>query len=211
MTALEAENQIMKHAVNGMPFHKSYTNRDYVDKRKTYIRILYDYLATVIDDNNMYEETIRDVTYNYINFAHPFELNLNTIYSIHINIINRLFNKYLFKKYNITEDYGINVEKTFLSFVTNSLIKFELSLKLEPFYNKEYYDLDLVSNLELLIPDKMKLSKITSEEILQLSELQFHELREEYIAFYIKYNKLVEDIKAEIDKLNKSCCLNLTV
>lgn len=211
MKAIEIENQIMRHAINGMPFHKKNNVNDEVNRRRSFINLLYEYLSNLIDDDKLYEKTIEDVTYSYINYSHPFELNLDTIYNIHINVINHLFNKYLFKKYNITEDYNIKVEDTFLAFTTVSLVNFKFVLKPKTYYHEEYYDIDLNTRFNILIPDNLKLDTITAESILQLNEVDFHNFKRQYETFYIKYNKLIDDIKNELNELINKCCFSIKI
>ena len=202
----------MRHAINGMPFHKKNNVNDEVNRRRSFINLLYEYLSKLIDDDKLYEKTIEDVTYSYINYSHPFELNLDTIYNIHINVINHLFNKYLFKKYNITEDYNIKVEDTFLAFTTVSLVNFKFVLKPRTYYyNNEYYDIDLDTRFNILIPDNLKLDTITAESILQLNEVDFSNFKRQYETFYIKYNKLIDDIKNELNELINKCCFSIKI
>lgn len=201
----------MRHAINGMPFHKKNNVNDEVNRRRSFINLLYEYLSNLIDDDKLYEKTIEDVTYSYINYSHPFELNLDTIYNIHINVINHLFNKYLFKKYNITEDYNIKVEDTFLAFTTVSLVNFKFVLKPKTYYHEEYYDIDLNTRFNILIPDNLKLNTITAESILQLNEVDFHNFKRQYETFYIKYNKLIDDIKNELNELINKCCFSIKI
>lgn len=212
MKAIEIENQIMRHAINGMPFHKKNNVNDEVNRRRSFINLLYEYLSKLIDDDTLYEKTIEDVTYSYINYSHPFELNLDTIYNIHINVINHLFNKYLFKKYNITEDYNIKVEDTFLAFTTVSLVNFKFVLKPRTYYNNnEYYDIGLDTRFNILIPDNLRLDTITAESILQLNEVDFSNFKRQYETFYIKYNKLIDDIKNELNELINKCCFSIKI
>lgn len=202
----------MRHAINGMPFHKKNNVNDEVNRRRSFINLLYEYLSKLIDDDKLYEKTIEDVTYSYINYSHPFELNLDTIYNIHINVINHLFNKYLFKKYNITEDYNIKVEDTFLAFTTVSLVNFKFVLKPRTYYNNnEYYDIGLDTRFNILIPDNLRLDTITAESILQLNEVDFSNFKRQYETFYIKYNKLIDDIKNELNELINKCCFSIKI
>ena len=202
----------MRHAINGMPFHKKNNVNDEVNRRRSFINLLYEYLSKLIDDDKLYEKTIEDVTYSYINYSHPFELNLDTIYNIHINVINHLFNKYLFKKYNITEDYNIKVEDTFLAFTTVSLVNFKFVLKPRTYYNNnEYYDIGLDTRFNILIPDNLRLDTITAESILQLNEVDFSKFKRQYETFYIKYNKLIDDIKNELNELINKCCFSIKI
>jgi hypothetical protein len=201
----------MRHAINGMPFHKKNNVNDEVNRRRSFINLLYEYLSKLIDDDILYEKTIKDVTNSYINYSHPFELNLDTIYNIHINVINHLFNKYLFKKYNITEDYNIKVEDTFLAFTTVSLVNFKFVLKPKTYYHEEYYDIDLNTRFNILIPDNLKLDTITAESILQLNEVDFSKFKRQYETFYIKYNKLIDDIKNELNELINKCCFSIKI
>ena len=213
MKAIDVENQIMRHAINGMPFHKKNNVNDEVNRRRSFINLLYEYLSKLklIDEDKLYE-TVKDVTYSYINYSHPFELNLDTIYNIHINVINHLFNKYLFKKYNITEDYNIKVEDTFLAFTTVSLVNFKFILKPRTYYiNNEYYDIGLDTRFDILIPDNLKLDRITAESILQLNEADFSNFKRQYETFYIKYNKLIDDIKNELNELINKCCFSIKI
>ena len=196
MKAIEIENQIMRHAINGMPFHKKNNVNDEVNRRRSFINLLYEYLSKLIDDDKLYEKTIEDVTYSYINY---------------INVINHLFNKYLFKKYNITEDYNIKVEDTFLAFTTVSLVNFKFVLKPKTYYHEEYYDIDLNTRFNILIPDNLKLDTITAESILQLNEVDFHNFKRQYETFYIKYNKLIDDIKNELNELINKCCFSIKI
>lgn len=211
MKAIDIESEIMNHAINGMPFHKKNNVNDEVNRRRSFINLLYEYLSNLINDDNLYKETIKDVSYNYIHYSQPFVLNLDTIYNIHINIINRLFNKYLFKKYNITEEYNIKVEDTFLSLATESLVNFKFVLKPTTYYRNAYYDIDLDTKFNLLIPDNLKLDRITSESILQLNEVDFHNYKRQYETFYIKYNKLIDDIKNELNELINKCCFSIKI
>lgn len=202
----------MRHAINGMPFHKKNNVNDEVNRRRSFINLLYEYLSKLIDDDKLYEETIRDVSYNFIYYSQPFKLDLDTIYGIHINIINRLFNKYLFKKYNITEEYNIKVEDTFLTLATESLVNFKLVWKPRTYFNNnEYYDIGLDTRFNILIPDNLKLDRITSESILQLNEADFSNFKRQYEAFYIKYNKLIDDIKNELNELINKCCFSIKI
>jgi len=213
MIAKDIESQIMRHAINGMPFHKKDSVNDEVNRRRSFINLLYEYLSKLklIDDDTLYE-TVKDVTYNYINYSQPFKLDLDTIYGIHINIINRLFNKYLFKKYNITEEYNIKVEDTFLNLTTESLVNFKLVLKPRTYFNNnEYYDIDIDTRFNILIPDNLKLDRITSESILQLNETEFSNYKRQYETFYIKYNKLIDDIKNELNELINKCCFSIRI
>ena len=213
MIAKDIESQIMKHAINGMPFHKKNNVNDEVNRRRSFINLIYEYLSKLklIDDDTLYE-TVKDVTYNYINYSQPFKLDLDTIYGIHINIINRLFNKYLFKKYNITKEYNIKVEDTFLTLATESLVNFKLVLKPRTYFNNnEYYDIDIDTRFNILIPDNLKLDRITSESILQLNETEFINYKRQYETFYIKYNKLVCDIKNELNELINKCCFSIKI
>lgn len=213
MIAKDIESQIMKHAINGMPFHKKNNVNDEVNRRRSFINLLYEYLSKLklIDDDTLYE-TVKDVTYNYINYSQPFKLDLDTIYGIHINIINRLFNKYLFKKYNITKEYNIKVEDTFLTLATESLVNFKLVLKPRTYFNNnEYYDIGLDTRFNILIPDNLKLDTITAESILQLNEADFSKFKRQYETFYIKYNKLIDDIKNELNELINKCCFSIKI
>lgn len=213
MIAKDIESQIMKHAINGMPFHKKNSVYDEVNRRRSFINLLYEYLSKLklIDDDTLYE-TVKDVTYNYINYSQPFKLDLDTIYGIHINIINRLFNKYLFKKYNITKEYNIKIEDTFLTLATESLVNFKLVLKPRTYFNNnEYYDIDIDTRFNILIPDNLKLDRITSESILQLNEVDFSNYKRQYETFYIKYNKLIDDIKNELNELINKCCFSIRI
>lgn len=207
MDAQSVEKHILEYAIKGMP---SYKNT--VDTRKTYISTLYNYLSEIIEDSKIFDETINEVMYNFVYFDRPFELTINNIYKIHINIINRLYNKYLFKKYNITEEYGIDPEKTFMHFTTNSLINFDIKFKKSIFYNNnDFYQLNLSTNTKILIPDDLKVTDMTAKEILDLSEINFHEFKRKYEQFYIKYNKLINQIESELNDLNKKCKFKLKI
>lgn len=204
MDIQSVEKHIIEHALNGMP---SYKNN--IDTRNMYISVLYNYLSEIIEDPQIFFETIKEVMHNYINFNTPFELSLDNIYNIHINIINRIYNKYLFKKYNITEEYGIKIENTFMCLTTKSLVNFKIELIKNSGYNRnDFYQLDITTNMEILVPDELKIENISVEDILNLSEINFHEFKIKYEQFYIKYNKLVNQInEVELNDLKRKCSI----
>lgn len=198
------EKHILEYALKGMPSY-----RNIIDTRNMYISILYDYLSDIIQDQKIFDETIKEVMFNYINFDTPFELTLDKIYDIHINIINRIYNKYLFKKYNITEEYGIKIEDTFMCLSTKSLINFKLTtIKNAGYNNCEFYQLDIKTDTRILIPDELKTDNISVEDVINLSETNFHEFKRKYEQFYIKYNRLINQInETELNDLKEKCSI----
>ena len=59
--------------------------------------------------------------------------------------------------------------------------------------------------------NNLKLDRITSESILQLNEVDFHNYKRQYETFYIKYNKLIDDIKNELNELINKCCFSIKI
>lgn len=212
MNKLEVEKRILGNII----LNECQITYDSIkDERKKYIEVLYSYISEIIipylNDNDLFEDTIKEVVSNFLAYEDEFDLSNEMVYKLHINIINRIFNTYLFNKFNITKEFGVKIDDTILPLTTNSIVNFDINY-CNSYFNSTSYKLSLNFNKDVLIPKHIqKIKDMDYMEIMSISEIDFPEIKRQFESFYIKYNALIENIKNEIDDLNKFCNFNFII
>ena len=207
MNINDVEIDILNKFKNILPSFRNTQN----NVRVNYIAKLYNFLQDILGEslNKEYSLEKEAVITQYFRKTDGIVLSDEIIYSLHIQIINRIFNSYIFNKYNIHDNFNILFEDMCPYYNSKGVVNF--MLKDIPhdiaYRDSRYtsYDIGIEKNIMLLTHDR-DIKEIFNKEYkdyINLSTEEFTSIKSKYDSFIEKSNELISNINKELKGLQK--------
>jgi len=207
MNINDVEIDILNKFKNILPsFRKTQNN-----VRVNYITKLYDFLQDILGDslNKEYSLEKDTVITQYFRKTDGIVLSDEVIYSLHIQIINRIFNSYIFNKYNIHDNFNILFDDMCPYYTSKGVVNFIIkNISHDISYRDSRYtsyDIGIEKNIMSLTHDR-DIKEIFNKEYkdyINLSAEEFTSIKSKYDSFIEKSNELISNINKELKGLQK--------
>lgn len=209
MTPYDVERDLLKRLERLLPSVLNNPNNHI----ENYIGKLYNFLydKRILGDKviDIYDDEMNVVMGHYVRVYHEPYLNNEIIYgTIQNNLINRMFNRFIYEKYHIDELFNVTFDEMCPYYSSQGVVNFLIRPKqFDTFITpkSEIYEITVEKNIFAVVHDKDIIAIIKNQfnNFISLSVEQFSELKTKYDDTNKKLEELFTNINKDLEVLQE--------